>query len=167
MVGSGMIIRWLAFGFAFAAGMSSAAPVFAACGTGQVPNYRDIQSVRYEKTTCFGVCPSYAVSFSPARLTYDGRSNVARMGMYESAEAGKFTDVVALLSKLDFYAIKVKPVFVTDVPHFIIEVERCGVATRIDWPALVWPGVSATHDLRTLFNGLDRITNSVVWHKAS
>jgi hypothetical protein len=161
-----MIIRRLAFVLAFTAVASSGAPAFAACGNGQIPNYRDIAAVRYEKTACYGVCPSYEVSFSRGGLSYTGRANVARMGDYTSSETGKFSDVVALLSKFDFYSFKVKPVFVTDVPHFIVEVQRCGVATKIDWPALVWPGVSGTHDLRDLFKGLDRITNSVAWHKA-
>jgi hypothetical protein len=161
-----VIIRRLAFVLAFAAAMTSGAPALAACGNGQTPNYRDIRAVRYEKTACYGVCPSYAVSFSAARLTYDGRSNVARIGSYTSSETGKFYDVVALLAKLDFYSFTVKPVFVTDVPHFIVEVERCGVSKRIDWPAGIWPGVSGARDIRDLFDGLDRITNSVAWHKA-
>jgi hypothetical protein len=161
-----MIIRRLALGFALAAAISSVAPAFAACGSGQIPNYRDIQAVRYEKTACFGVCPSYVVSLSRVGLSYTGRSNVARIGRYESSETRKFADVVALLSKLDFFAIKIKPVFITDVPHFIVEVERCGVTRKIDWPAMVFAGVSGTQDIRALFNGLDRITNSVAWHKA-
>ena len=161
-----MNIRFLVLGLTLAAAVCSAAPAFAACGNGQTPNYRDIQSVRYEKTACYGVCPSYAVSFSPARLTYEGRSNVARLGLYESPETGKFQDVVALLSQFDFYSFTIKPIFVTDVPHFIIDVERCGVTRRIDWPALVYPGVYGTHDIRDLFNRLDRITNSVNWRKS-
>lgn len=161
-----MIIRRFAFALALTAAVSAAAPALAACGVGQTPNYRDIETVRYEKTVCFGVCPSYEVSFSRTDLSYTGRANVTRMGRYVSAETGKFDDVVALLAKLDFYSFKIKPMFVTDVPHYIVEVQRCGVTKRIDWPALIWPGVSGTHDLPALFNGLDRITNSVNWHKA-
>jgi hypothetical protein len=72
-----MIIRRLAFVLAFAAAASSGAPAFAACGKGQIPNYRDIDAVRYEKTACYGVCPSYQVSFSPTHLTYDGLDRIA------------------------------------------------------------------------------------------
>jgi len=161
-----MKLRFLVFGLVFAAAICSAGPALAACGNGLPANYRDIESVKYEKTTCYGVCPSYQVAFSPGGLTYTGRANVTRMGNYTSADTAKFADVVSLLSKLDFYSFKVAPGFVTDVPHFIVEVERCGVTRRIDWPALIYPGVSGTHDIRDLFNGLDRITNSVNWHKS-
>ena len=145
--------------------MFSIAPALAACGSGQTPGYGDISSVRYEKTACYGVCPSFEVSFSRAGLTYTGRDNVARIGNYTSSETGKFDDVVALLSRLQFYSFKVKPVFVTDVPHYIISVERCGVNTSLDWRAMVYTGASGG-DFGALFNGLDRITNSVVWRKA-
>lgn len=87
------------------------------------------------------------------------------MGSYEAPEAGEFVEVIALLAKLDFYSMNVKRAYVTDVPHYIVSVERCGVTKRIDWPALVWPGVSGTHDIRDLFNGLDRITNSISWRR--
>lgn len=148
------------------AAVASIAPAYAACGIGQVPAYSDIVSVKYEKTACYGVCPSFLVEFSPARLTYDGRANVTRIGIYESSQTGKFADVVALLSKFDVYSFNIKPLPVTDVPHFIVAVQRCGVTKRIDWPAMVWPGVSGKHDLRQLFDGLDRITNGVEWQKA-
>ena len=161
-----MLIRRFALGFAFLASLFSMAPAFAACGNGQTPGYGDVSVVRYEKTVCFGVCPSYEVSFSPRVLTYEGRANVTKMGRYESSETAKFSDIIALLAKFDFYSFKIKPVFVTDVPHYIISVERCGATKTLDWPALVYPAVSGSHDIRALFNGLDRITDGVRWQKA-
>jgi hypothetical protein len=148
-----MIIPRFVFGFALFAAISSMAPAYAACGSGRVPGYGDISSVRYEKTACYGVCPSYAVSFSPALFTYDGRSNVARLGTYESSETAKFKDVVALLAKFDFYSFKVKPGFVTDVPHFIVELSAAAVprkSTGPRWGGRVFQEVTACESSSTV-----------------
>ena len=108
-----------------------------ACGIGQVPKYSDISAVRYEKTACYGVCPNYEVLFSNRGLFYVGRSNVAKHGTYESSDIRKFAEAVSLLSRLDFFAFRIKPVLITDVPHYIVAVERCGVTTKLDWPAAI------------------------------
>lgn len=64
-----------------------ASSVSAACGRNGTPNYRDVEAVRYVRTSCFGHCPNYEVLFWGSSLWYVGRSDVARHGTYQATSA--------------------------------------------------------------------------------
>lgn len=51
---------------------------------------------------------------------------------------------------------------VLDAPHYIVAAERCGVTTKLDWPAY-----ENRRDIESLFDGLDAITAGIHWHKIS
>lgn len=148
-------------------------PAYASCGLGKHPDYSDIQAVRYARTGCFGKCPDYEVLFSGLGLYYAGRRYVEMTGTYEAETATEdsfrrgvrpqsLALVVRLLERYDFFNLSVVPDLVTDVPHYIIAVERCDVTTKLNWPA--YPG---RRDIEELFDGLDAITNRVHWTKTS
>jgi hypothetical protein len=49
-----------------------------------------------------------------------------------------------------------------DVPHYIVAAERCGVTTKLDWPAF-----ESRRDIESLFDSLDALTQHIHWHKIS
>ena len=51
---------------------------------------------------------------------------------------------------------------ITDVPHYVVSVMRCGVTTNLDWPVH-----GDRKEIESLFDGLDKITKSIPWQKKS
>ena len=141
-----------------------ASPVMAACGEKSTPSYSDITAIRYVRTNCFGKCPTYEVLFTREGCYYVGIANVSRHGTYESACSAEVIDeATSMLKSHQFYYLNAGPdVIVTDVPHLVIAVERCGVTTKLDWPD--W---EKRPDIPSLFSDLDRITNAIYWRRVS
>jgi hypothetical protein len=68
-----------------------------------------------------------------------------------------------VLQRHEFYRLNYdSSVLVTDVPHYIVAAERCGVTTKLDWPAF-----QNRKDIESLFDGLDAVTERIRWHKIS
>ncbi len=145
----------------------------ASCGIGKHPSYSDIRAIRYARTSCFGKCPDYEVLFSDLGLYYAGRRWVKMTGTYEAEHPtdeqfrrgvlpASFRLAVRLLERYDFFDLSVEPVLVTDVPHYIIAVERCNVTTKLDMPS--YP---ERRDVEGLFDALDVIKDQVHWTKTS
>ena len=135
----------------------------AACGRGQTPTYSDIEGLRFVRTDCFGTCPSYEVLISPFGLYYVGRKYVDKTGTYQASLGNTVTLAKEILQKHDFYRLNYDDSgLITDVPHFILAVERCGVTTKLDWP-----DYGNRPDIQTLFNALDTIIRNKAWHKTS
>lgn len=143
----------------------SIAPAVGACGQGKTPTYSDIYAIRYERTNCFGKCASYEVLFTNnLDCYYVGYEYVAKRGTYKSVcTAGVLKRASAVLEAHDFFALNYNSsVLVTDLPHYVVAVERCGVTTMLNWPAR-----GDRKDIESLFDGLDKITAEVGWQKAS
>ena len=159
----GLLAMWL----------SCTLSVDASCGLGEQPTYQDIQAVRYTRTSCFGKCPAYEVLFSYFGAYYAGRRWVNMTGTYEAETTtnSEFRKGITpqslqlaakLLERHHFFDLSIVPDLVTDVPHYIIAVQRCDVTTKLDWPA--YP---ERRDIEELFDDLDAITNSMHWTKTS
>jgi len=74
---------------------------------------------------------------------------------------------VAALRLYGFYGMNYDSrIVVTDVPHYVISVERCGVTTKLDWPAALPPDYYRK-DIASLMNALGKITKSIPWRKTS
>jgi hypothetical protein len=136
----------------------------ARCGRGQLPNYGDVDAVRYERSNCFGgKCPNYSVLFTKeGQCYYVGTANVGMIGTYRGACTSlTFNSVKSALRGYGFYDLNFDSgVLVLDAPHYLISVDRCGVTTRLDWPAY-----EDRKDILALLKRLDVITNNVPWRK--
>lgn len=153
--------------------LASIATAVASCGLDKHPTYSDITAVRYEETSCLGKCPSYEVLFSDLGAYYVGRRWVQMTGTYQAETpsngaylAGNLPrslrQAVQVLERYNFFDLNVETDLVTDVPHYIVAVQRCGVTTKLDWAAY-----GKRRDIEDLFDALDAITNGVHWTKTS
>lgn len=137
----------------------------AACGRGLTPTYRDIEAIRYERTNCFGECPSYEVLFTrDLGCYYVGSKYTSKLGTYKSnCSYTVLKGAIAVLDSHAFYALNYdSSVLVLDAPHYILSVVRCGVTTKLDWPAH-----DNRQDIESIFARLDAIANRLTWHKVS
>lgn len=156
-----MCTRLIAFGVVFLIASTSYAQ--AACGPGKVPGYDDISGLRYVRTECFGKCPSYEVLIWGLGLYYVGRTYVDRHGTYEAPLGNTLLRARTLLAAHHFYALNYDDTrHVTDVPHYILAVARCGVSTKLDWSS-----AAGRPDIESLFNALDALVKNVKWRKTS
>jgi hypothetical protein len=137
----------------------------ASCVRGS-PTYSDIDAVRFERTNCFGgKCPTYEVVLTKEEgCYYVGMHNVDKIGTYKGACVGStMLRTIAALRTHAFYTLHYdSEVLALDVPHYIVSVERCGVTTILDWPAY-----EGRKDIMGLLDNLDRVADSVRWHKIS
>ena len=148
-------------GFSLVAGIG---PAQAACGIGKLPTY-SVEAIRYERTNCFGQCPSYQVLFtSYLGCYYLGFQNVSKHDTFESSCSDQTVRRASLvLMQHDFFNMNCDPsVRVQDAPHYIVSVERCGVTTSLNWPSH-----GERTDIKSLFNDLDFITKSLKWSKTN
>jgi Domain of unknown function (DUF6438) len=144
---------------------ASISPGPAACGPGKVATYSDVQAVWYERTGCFGRCPGYQVVFSKyGDCYYIGFEYVLRLGRYaQTCSSNILKQATQVLQRHEFYRLNYdSSILVTDVPHYIVAAERCGVTTKLDWPAF-----QDRKDIESLFDGLDAVTEHIRWHKIS
>ena len=154
-------LRLSAVGLAILIGCTGYA--YAACGPGKVRTYRDISGVRYVRTGCFGTCPSYEVFIWRLGLYYVGRLYVQKTGTYEAAVGNLLVRARELLKAHHFYDLNDSESYdVTDVPNFILAVNRCRVTTKLDWP-----DYEERPDITSLFDDLDALVQNVKWHKTS
>jgi hypothetical protein len=155
-------LRLPAFGLATVLGCTGY--TYAACGQGKVPTYNDISGLRYVRTDCFGKCPSYEVLISNLPgLDYVGRRYVDMLGTYEAPLGHTLTSAQVVLERHHFYGLNYDDTkHITDVPHYIVAVARCGVTTKLDWPDF-----GDRPDIESLFNALDALVKNVKWHKTS
>jgi hypothetical protein len=153
--------RLIACGVVFLIACTSYAQ--AACGPGKVPTYDDISGLRYVRTECFGKCPSYEVLIWELGLYYVGRTYNDKPGTYEAPLGNTLVRARALLKAHRFFSLNYddRP-SITDVPHYIVAVVRCGVTTKLDWPAF-----GARPDIESLFDAFDALVKNVKWHKTS
>jgi hypothetical protein len=116
------------------------------------------------RTGCFGRCPSYEVLIWPyAALTYVGRGYVSKTGTYEASIGKMLQRAISVLSNHHFYQLNYDDSRrITDVPHYVVAVVRCGVTTTLDWPDF-----GDRPDIASLFDAMDGIVNGVKWHKTS
>lgn len=145
--------------------VSSHSRALGACGPGKVPAYSDIEAVWYARTGCFGHCPSYQVGFlKNGNCYYVGFKDLSRKGRYEqTCSFDIFKRVRMALQSHDFYHLNYdSSVLVLDAPHYIVAAERCGVTTKLDWPAY-----ENRRDIKSLLDGLDAVTKGISWHKIS
>jgi|HubBroStandDraft_4_1064222.scaffolds.fasta_scaffold00001_233 hypothetical protein len=143
--------------------LSCTAASNAACGKGKIPNYEDITTVAYERTNCFGHCPTYQVIISKLEVTYVGAAWVDMTGTYETPLGHTLPRARSILKAHNFYNLNYDDSpLVTDVPHYIVAALRCGVTTKIDWPDF---GPRA--DILSLFDDLDSMVEHLKWHKTS
>lgn len=144
---------------------ANVSPAVAACGSGKVPNYTDIDAIWYQRTNCFGKCPGYEVAFySDGDCYYVGYRYVSKLGRYgQTCTSRTFKRAKQILQSHDFYHLNYdSSVLVMDAPHYIVATQRCGVATKLDWPAF-----ENRRDIESLLDGLDTITDNIHWHKIS
>jgi hypothetical protein len=137
----------------------------ASCAQNKAASYDNVSAVRYGRVNCFGMCRSYEVLFtSSGECYYTGFRNGPREGAFRGAcTSGTFFRAVSTLKKHTFYTLGYdSSILVTDAPHYIISVERCGVTTVLDWPAY-----EKRKDIDSLFDDLDLIVASVRWRKVS
>ena len=74
-----------------------------------------------------------------------------------------FRGATRVLQKHNFYRLNYdSSKLVTDVPHYIVAAQGCGVTTKLDWPAF-----QDREDIESLFDSLDVITKHIRWHKIS
>jgi hypothetical protein len=160
------MLSFRALAFAVAAiSAATAVPADAACGPGKTPTYADIQSVSYARTGCFGRCPAYEVLFTDYRFCeYVGELYVSKPGTYEDDCSHAILErVITALRLHDFYALNYDSrVLVMDAPHDVVSAMRCGVTTKLDWPAY-----QERQDIELLLDALDKITTRIPWEKKS
>jgi Domain of unknown function (DUF6438) len=139
------------------------AAAFAQCHRGTI-TYGDIEAVRYARTPCFGRCPVDEVLLSRQGNYYVGRKYVAKTGTYTNADGNALARAIHLLEESRYFTLVVPKhsAFVTDLPHSIISVERCGVTTVLDWNHMAGSG-----PLEALFKRLDAARDSLTWKKSS
>ncbi|MBV9271506.1 MAG: hypothetical protein JO165_10445 [Candidatus Eremiobacteraeota bacterium] len=130
------------------------------CTIGKTMQYSDIEAIRYVRSACYGTCTNYEVLYSRLGNYYVGRDHVKKLGTYQGIDSAPLKDATALLRQQRFFEFHFEPIMVTDVPHYIVAVQRCGVTTKLDWPAY-----SRNPKIERLFDSLDNITNRVDWHK--
>jgi hypothetical protein len=133
-----MLVRVvIAVGFTLTA-IVNISQALAACGAGRAPTYKDIQTIWYERTSCFGTCPGYQVAFwSDGDCYYVGYKDVSRLGTYgQTCSSSVFRRAVVVLENDGFYRLDYdSSIMVMDAPHYIVAADRCGVTTKLDWPA--------------------------------
>jgi hypothetical protein len=159
-----MVRRCVAISFLLAIAVSTRLAL-AACGPGKVATYSDIEAVWYERTNCFGTCPGYQVAFGKdGDCYYVGYKYVSMLGRFaQTCTLGVLKRAVRVLRSHDFYHLNYdSSILVLDAPHYIVAAERCGVTTKLDWPAF-----QNRKDIKSMFDSLDVITKSVRWHKIS
>jgi hypothetical protein len=143
----------------------SISPALGACGKGKIPTYTDIQTIWYERSNCFGTCPSYQVLFSKnGDCYYVGYKYVSTVGTYgQTCSPDALKRATTVLLEHHFYRLNYdSSILVTDVPHYIVAAEACGVTSKLDWPAF-----QDRRDIESLFDSLDVITKRIRWHKIS
>ena len=154
------ICRTLVAIAAFAALGSGSA--FASCGPNATRTYGDITAIRYARTACFGHCPNYEVLVSQQGFYYVGKSDVSKHGTYKAPLGNTLARVRKTLEAHRFFKLVVPHIAVMDVPHLILSVERCGLATRLDFPQL-----DEREGVTRLFDALDAIVAHAAWRKTS
>lgn len=139
-------------------------PVQAACGEHRLPSYDDINAVRYEHTNCYGgKCPAYEVLFTKeGKCYYSGMANVPKSGDFIGpCTPATLARAVEVLKSHAFFDLNYdSSILATDVPHYIIAVERCGVTTKLDWPTY-----NDRKDILSLVYQLNDITEEIRWRK--
>ena len=95
---------------------------------------------------------------------YVGYKYVSMLGRYAQAcTSGILKRTVGVLQRHDFYHLNYdSSINVLDAPHYIVAAERCGVTTKLDWPAF-----QNRKDIESMFDSLDAVTKSIRWHKIS
>jgi len=148
----------------FCALFAANAPAIASCGAGKTPTYDDIQAVQYARTECFGKCPSYKVEFSTSGSYYVGGLRAPRHGNYAAPyDSSVLEHAVDVVRRHDFFSINYdSSILVSDVPHLIVVVSRCGVTTKLDWPSY-----QHRQDIEGLMKDLDAITDGIRWQKSN
>src|SRR5579871_1604481 len=150
-------VMWLRLLIALTLSLAaSISPAMAACGPGKVPTYSDVEAIWYTRTNCFGKCPSYQVAlWKDGDCYYVGYKYVSRMGRYaQTCTSDVFKRAVTVLEHRGFYHLDYdSSMLVFDAPHYIVAAERCGVTTKLDWPAY-----ENRRDIESLFDSLDTIT---------
>jgi hypothetical protein len=150
---------------AFIVGWYMRVPSLADCGAGKTPSAADIEAIRFERTNCFGKCPTYEVLFTrDSGCYYVGFQYVEKIGTYgNSCTRSDFKRVVEVVSGHKFFELNYDTrVIVTDVPHYVASVERCGVTTTLNWRPY-----GERRDIDSLFDAFDAVTNRLRWKKLS
>lgn len=115
-----------------------------------------VQVLYYERTVCFGRCPSFVfTAMSNGSCTYNGRNFVDRIGQYTGTiDPAQFESVFQIAEELDYASLddKYDNPMVTDLPATITGVKGKQVINRYQGP-----------DLKKLYTALDSLTEQVVW----
>lgn len=115
-----------------------------------------VQVLYYERTVCFGRCPSFVfTAMSDGSCTYNGRNFVDRIGEYTGViDPMQFKAVFQIAEELNYSSLddKYDNPMVTDLPATITGVNGKQVINRYQGP-----------DLKKLYTALDSLTEQVVW----
>lgn len=137
----------------------------AACAPVDVPPASNAPvRITLERGVCFGFCPDYTVSITgDGQITYEGRRFV-NVGGRQTATIPA-ADVQRLLARFDAVGFeRLRDEYraqVTDLPTFVITLERNGRTKRV----LDYGGISAgmPEAVRDLQDEIDRTANTARW----
>ncbi|MDG1780670.1 MAG: DUF6438 domain-containing protein [Flavobacteriales bacterium] len=115
-----------------------------------------VQAFYYERTVCFGTCPSFSFEvFSDGKCTYNGRNFVDMIGMYKGQATEAQMNAIrlqAIALGYDTLQEKYDQPMVSDLPATITVIDGKRVMNRYQGP-----------DLKLLYAELDSMILRVNW----
>jgi hypothetical protein len=133
----------------------------AACATQPVS---EIGEVTLERTTCFGLCPAYTVTIAPnGAVTYIGGRYTRISGeRHARADHAAVVDLHHRILAADFFNLQDEyRTTVSDLPDYIVTVERGGITKRV----LDYGGLAAAMPpaVRAIEEEIDGIAGTERW----
>jgi hypothetical protein len=154
-----MMLRRAFIAIAAAFALASCAPV----ATPPPANDGPVR-ITLQRGVCFGFCPDYTVSIAgDGQVTYEGRRFVNVVGTQTATIPA--ADVQALLARFDAIGFErlnnEYRAHVTDLPTFIVTLERNGRTKRVlDYGGT---GAGMPASVRQLQDEIDRVANTGRW----
>lgn len=108
--------------------------VFTSCGTQRL-SQTDEPVLIYQKTACFGQCPTYTMSFyANGTVKLEGRAHIDKLGTYEKNLGKKRVKyLLKTLDEIDFCSLDdAYGMGVSDFPSTIISYECDGQKKRVE-----------------------------------
>lgn len=120
-------------------------------------------SISLERTGCYGTCPSYTVTITRERITFEGSGYVAARGKHlAQVDASGVRKLAARFEATDFYSMESKYVAsVTDSPAYILTISIDGHEKRVEDYVGEWEGMPAV--ISDLEDEVDSVADTKRW----
>lgn len=125
---------------------------------------KDSLSFSFERTVCFGTCPSYKITIANnGQCLYDGYKFVDRQGLYKAViSKEEFNKIMDEAKRIGFFDMADEyDAYVTDVPSVIL------MLSGPNGPKQIVDRMDAPEELKRFEKYIDSILLNLDWQKIS